>query len=108
MSTTTINTAPTAAGLLIDALSPKHRSILFVALQCYMQETIISLDAHLNSNDMAPTLAGRITEFHRWNLKELKEIKNVLFADSFHDDLEPIKYFQKDLPPMQKPKPSIQ
>lgn len=106
MNTETINT-PTAASLLIDALHPKHRALLHEALTVYLSETEISLDGHLNRKDnMQPATARRITEFHKWTIKEVREVKNILFAECFHDDMNLIPHFTKDLPPLPTEKKS--
>ncbi len=95
-------TTPTAADLLINSLQPKQRAILYSALLFFKNEAENAHAAHIEQQKMAPTLHIRISEYFRWNFKEAKELINLLFSDCFPEDLEPLQFFTKELPPIRK------
>lgn len=87
------------AHLLINALTPAQRAILFTALTYLETDTAVSLaDLHNPNNKMVPVLANRVKAFHQWGIKEIKIIKNNLFADCFIDDLELSQHFTISFP----------
>lgn len=83
---------PSSASLLIDALTPAQRAVLYEALLAY-KFTITELKADNENSTVAPTIQRRIGQFIDWNQQQLKEITDTLFADCFLADLETIKHF---------------
>ena len=82
---------------LMTTLQPKQKAILFAALNLLQQTTEDNLaESHLQNNNHA---------YRRpldWMAKEVKEVKQLLFAESFPEDLEPLDFFiqeQKSLQP---------
>ena len=93
---------PTPAALLIDALPPKQRAILYCALKYYqgeMHEEYIQHVAHttppatLNSNK----IFFKVAEAMRWADEETTIVLNSLFADCFHEDLDVTLFAFKEI-----------
>lgn len=76
---------------LINTLSKKEQAIIFSALNLYQTyaETNLAESHTTNTNHI-----------HRqplsWLVKNIKEVKTKVFAESFTDDLEPLDYFLKE------------
>lgn len=79
---------PTAASLLIDALAPKHRAILFTALNAFLIANEEQLQEHLAHNEMAVPLSLMVKDAYTWNISEIIEVRKALFAECFPDDLK--------------------
>jgi hypothetical protein len=89
-------TTPSAASLLIDSLTPKHRAVLYNALvtaEIDYQQNLID-----EANPDCTDLNKRVNLFVQWNLQTIKNIKALLFAECFPEDLQLIPHFQKEHP----------
>lgn len=92
----TQTTTPTAASLLIDALPPKHRALLFNALNAFSVFSEAELESATDGH-LAPTLALHISSLYRWNIAQVKEIKKILFAECFPEDLKLEQHIYHDI-----------
>jgi len=80
---------------LLKELQPKHRAILFQALSSFQSdgETMLAESYQENINHAQRTPLN-------WLVENTKEVKQLLFAETFPEDLEPLDYFiqeQKEL-----------
>lgn len=97
-------TLPTAASLLIDALTPAQRAMLHNAL--IIQQHAIADEKHsTHDSDMQPVLKERCIMYYDFVLEQNKLLCNQLFAECFIDDLEPLQHFVQQHPHL-KPLPT--
>lgn len=99
--------AQTPASALIDALKPHQRALLFSALLMFKNDSEISFSENLNYYAQNPKEAATeeretILNFLSWNISETRAITNLLFGDSFPEDLNLLKHFKKEF--FEKPK----
>lgn len=80
-------TTPTAASLLIDALQPAHRAILFSALEMYIHENNLERIHAENTSAMEPTIQKLMCNSFGYCITEAEQIKKQLFAECFPEDL---------------------
>lgn len=92
---------PTAASLLIDALAPKHRALLYTALRFYKAEMQEVYADHywrtVPQNEMQPKIFYKVGEAMRWAEQESEAILKTLFADCVHEDLDVTAYAFKEV-----------
>ena len=82
---------PTAASLLIDALTPAQRAILHTALRMYQAELKDSLTETMA--DTAPVKTTlRIAQALQYCNRQAKHLTNSLFAECLLDDLDVVPY----------------
>jgi hypothetical protein len=79
------------AALLINALTPAQRAFLHTALESYSILNEEGLE-YTFSKEYTPVLARHIIASHKFCIKEIKEIKELLFAECFPEDLKLEKY----------------
>jgi hypothetical protein len=93
---------PTPSSLLIDALQPKQRAILYSALMFYKSEMNELYTDHV-ANTEAPNTPNankiffKVAEAMRWADEETATIVNTLFAECFPEDLDVTQYAFKEV-----------
>ena len=92
-----IQKIPSAQSLLINALQPHERALLYIALLSYKMQCVHQGQEDSFNENPVSAMSDYFASYCRWAGVETDNILDHLFEECFPEDLNPFRFHQKYL-----------